>query len=766
MSELKIKRQLPPKVVKMQARKRQKMSTDHVTSQLSQGTKAPEIVRIENLAWREISPSGQLDNYEGFFGLEEIDDVDVVRDADSGKVSYKLAGSAQKLGKNVALPIEQQDDSEEGSVQGEEEWTGIDDEVQPSINRDVQPLPKSRKEKKPATENGVKYTKDNCKRKVERHLPTTNGAFSVLDSETVEDSADVSAWKQLDLSPDMLESLSILGFGQPTSIQSSAIPDIIQGHDLIGKAPTGSGKTLAFGIPIIEYWLTHRKPSTTKSLSESAVPTALIILPTRELAHQIATHLKALCSHSRLTDLSIATLTGGLSIHKQTRVLSRADVVVATPGRLWELVTEGKGVLESLKGIKFLVVDEADRLLSEGHFKELEEVLTALDREVDGNTTNETELSQQAQRVARQTLVFSATLSKSLQQRLAKRTYQTSSATATQISMEYLLRKLNFREPRPRFVDVNPVSQMPSTLQERILECPGTEKDLHAYTLLLLQPRSRALVFVNSIAAVRRIVPFLTNLNLTAYGLHSQMPQKARLRSVERFTEANTANGVVVLVATDVAARGLDIANVHLVVHYHVPRTANTYVHRSGRTARGEKSGASVLICAPEEAAGVRRLVALVHAADKTQSGSMKHFIRTVDLDNRVVTRLKPRAVLAKKLADADSAKEKGRAEENWMKAAAEELGVAADDVEEDGGAKRGRGKKRREMEAIAKQMTKAEMRSIRAELKSLLAQRVNVGVSEKYLTRGGVDVDALLRGESSGFLGNVDSLGLRLGLI
>ncbi|KAK5239265.1 ATP-dependent RNA helicase, partial [Cryomyces antarcticus] len=141
---------------------------------------------------------------------------------------------------------------------------------------------------------------------------------------------------------------------------------------------------------------------------------------------------------------------------------------------------------------------------------------------------------------------------------------------------------------------------MAAHLHEGLVECAGTEKDLYLYALLLHYPRTRTLVFTNSISAVRRLLPFLQNLNLPVHGLHSQMAQKARLRSVERFT----ANPGAILIATDVAARGLDIPGVQLVLHYHLPRAADTYVHRSGRTARADASGSSILLCAPEEVAG------------------------------------------------------------------------------------------------------------------------------------------------------------------
>ncbi|KAF1974850.1 P-loop containing nucleoside triphosphate hydrolase protein, partial [Bimuria novae-zelandiae CBS 107.79] len=259
--------------------------------------------------------------------------------------------------------------------------------------------------------------------------------------------------------------------------------------------------------------------------------------------------------------------------------------------------------------------------------------------------------------------------------------------------MEYLLKKLNFREEKPKFIDANPTSQMASGLKEGLIECAGTEKDLYLYALLLYHPKKRALVFTNSVSAVRRVTPFLQNLDIPALPPHSGMAQKARLRSIERFTQRPGS----VLVATDVAAHDLDILGVELIVHYHLPRAADTYVHRSGRTARAEASGSSILICGPEEVVGVRRLVAKVHARaeqDPTKPKKKQYFIRTLDIDRRIVSRLKPRATLAKKLADATTAKEKKHSEDDWMREAAEELGVDYDSetFETEAKGKKGRG--------------------------------------------------------------------------
>jgi len=280
-----------------------------------------------------------------------------------------------------------------------------------------------------------------------------------------------------------------MGFTKPTPIQASAIPEILNGHDVIGKASTGSGKTLAFAVPILEQYLATLDCSS-KSTKQKAgeetrrTPIALILLPTRELAHQISAHLTELCSNAAQGGPRIATLTGGLSMQKQQRLLANADVIVGTPGRLWEVISGGQGVLKQLKQMKFLVVDEADRLLSEGHFKEVEEILAALDREdVNGeseNADNDDDDQLPGAKTRRQTLVFSATFHKGLQQKLAgKGKPGGGDLMDRKESMEYLLKKLKFREEKPKFVDMNPIQQMAEGLKEGLVECAALEKVGH-----------------------------------------------------------------------------------------------------------------------------------------------------------------------------------------------------------------------------------------------------------------------------------------------
>ncbi|KAL8689444.1 MAG: hypothetical protein Q9218_004893 [Villophora microphyllina] len=721
-------------------------------------TKSLATVSVNALPWNEVPLPDRLDDAEGFFGLEEISDVEVVKDTKQGKVEFRSLTHGlidEALGN--------------GNLE-EVEWSGFDDSDD-STNGDSSQLLLP-PEEVAGSEVHASRKDDKALSRIDTEELSEKNGFEVLDNAPDLEGGDVSAWHSLDLSPQVLASLARLRFTKPTAIQFSAIPAILSGQDVIGKASTGSGKTLAFGIPILEYCLEqHTEPGKhpRKHIEErTSPPTALIISPTRELAHQLSSHLTDLCGSTFPRAPTIATLTGGLSLQKQQRILASADIIVGTPGRLWEIISSSTGLMPWLKQVKFLVLDEADRLLSEGHFKELEEILEALDK-TDGDQTGKVPTHGEeptfSPTTKRQTLIFSATFDPSLSHKLSHH----QKPSSKKANLNPLLSRLSFRQT-PRFIDASPTTHLPTSLTSHLLSCSALEKDLYLYSLILLHFSSaRVLVFTNSISAVRRLVPLLQNLNLNAQALHSQMPQKARLRSVERFTASsspasrkvkNVKTGCV-LVATDVAARGLDIPNVQAVVHYHLPRAADTYVHRSGRTARKGNVGQSVLLCAPDEVGGMRRLVAKVHAQASFSNNDMKEdqSLRTLEIDRAVVGRLKERVTLAKKIADAEMAGMKQGKEDRWLKDAAEELGVdiESEDFDNTAKGKRGKGKKREEK---ARGTSKEEVGALKAELRGLLARRVNVGVSERYLTSGGIDVEGLLASGGKGeFLGRVEGL-------
>lgn len=389
---------------------------------------------------------------DGIMGLEMIEGVDIVREGEKVEflVPEAVAGEA---------------------AQDEEEFGGFDD--LPEVESDGgAPVAADGADEEDSEEDEEEEGSSDEK----SDSDVDGAADEPLHSAGNTPDADISAWKPLGISAPLMSAIARLNFSNPTSIQSAAIPEVLAGHDVIGKASTGSGKTLAFAIPIIERWLQARAEQTdSDEESGDKIPTALILSPTRELAKQLTEHIKALCAG--LTNYPyVCSVTGGLSVLKQQRQLAKADIVIATPGRLWEVINSDIPLLQAFKEIKFLVVDEADRLLLEGHFKEAEDILNALDRdEIGFDGVEGADGSDEEDELApRQTLVFSATFNKALQQKLAgKGKFNLMSQDQ---SMEYLLKKLRFREEKPKFIDVNPVSQMAERLKEGMVECGGMEK--------------------------------------------------------------------------------------------------------------------------------------------------------------------------------------------------------------------------------------------------------------------------------------------------
>ena len=403
-------------------------------------------------------------------------------------------------GKPKKSILKKKESEEEQSKVDDEEWSGFSDN---ETTEQKESSPKEgQKDEEEAGETKVKENKKAKKdtkgpkeqkkaKKESKQKATPNKqddsikpglSFAALEDEEDDDGVDISAWESLGLSPEILTGLSKMKFTTPTLVQESCIPQILDGHDVVGKASTGSGKTLAFGIPILEHYLEQRRKdlrSGEEKEKKDRSPIALILSPTRELAHQLAKHIGDLSTHTPGASARIALLTGGLSVQKQQRVLTGADIVIGTPGRVWEVLSSGQGLIRKMREIKFLVIDEADRLLSEGHFKEAEEILGALDRVEQGNFGDEDSEAEEESdpRSERQTLVFSATFHRDLQQKLAgKARWAGGDIMDNKESMEYLLQKLNFREEKPKFIDVNPVSQMAEGLKEGIAECAAMEK--------------------------------------------------------------------------------------------------------------------------------------------------------------------------------------------------------------------------------------------------------------------------------------------------
>lgn len=460
-------------------------------------------------------------------------------------------------------------------------------------------------------------------------------------------------------------------FTKPSQIQEQALPLALAGRDVIGVAETGSGKTLAFGFPILQCLAQQAAFAKESSSPLNESLTALILTPTRELAIQVKDHLVAF---AQFTGHHVVPIVGGMSIQKQTRQLDRNPaIIVATPGRLWELISTNPTYSERLIQARFLVLDEADRMLESGHFEELSNILKLLERKrektsdwdqhvkaaaaaktaggdddedqekKDGkgkeDTVKPTSIARTDYDFSRQTFIFTATLSKELSLNLTRKKNKAKSAQqSTEGTLEDLMERIEFHDESPAMVNVGSEKIVASKLLEAKIDCLTAEKDLYLYYFAKKYP-GRTLVFVNSIDAIRHLVPMMQLLGIEALGMHAQMQQRQRLKNLDRFK----SNPFAFMIASDVAARGLDIPLVDHVIHYQVPRSGDIYVHRSGRTARAENEGISLLICGPDEVQLYRKMCITLK---KDKTGGIPDF----PIDRGVINEMKKRVALAKKI--------------------------------------------------------------------------------------------------------------------
>ncbi|KAK9473552.1 P-loop containing nucleoside triphosphate hydrolase protein [Dipodascopsis tothii] len=700
-----------------------------------------EILDMNTLKWKKVKLPTRVGDLEGLMDFEEIDGVDVDYSGPSNTIVFKRA-----------VPAQAAKEKTKKKVSGERLA-----EIKAAKSR-----AKAAKAERAATAAAAAATDPSSDH-------NKFAALEALDADTAD--VDLPEWTKLaPLSDVVLRALAADKFVRPTPIQALAIPVIAAGKDVIGKATTGSGKTLAFGIPLIERALASADDDGKAGASQ---PTALIVAPTRELAQQIAQHLVAA---SRLSSVSIVCVTGGLAVQKQIRLLARRPhIVVATPGRLHELLTldtDDRGLVPWFRRTEVLVLDEADRLLQDGHFKELDEVLDMISvGATDGDDGDEA--AAEAPAASRQTLVFSATFQKDLTAKLAARLKQkrkpafvNNTLASKDDTMAYLVQKLNFAGA-PEFLDANPTEAVNRRVIEAIIECPASvEKDQYLYYFLLRYP-ARTIVFVNSIDTANRLARLLNELRIPTLHLHSHMQQKQRLKTLERFK----ANAEAVLLATDVAARGLDIPAVQHVIHYHLPRTADMYVHRSGRTARGADAdvGLSVILCSPDETGNLRTMIRVLGKSIKD--------IKSMHVERKVADKLKSRIALARDIIvgeqqlAAGAAPVGGRAQkqaranramDDLMRQAAADLGAELSDSDGELPLDSDRVKV---TDARARAADKLRLQAQRDQLKHMLSKPVNTGLlAGSYLTSGLVNLaQRLVDGTGhKGFLG--EDVGSALG--
>ncbi|KAF7895064.1 hypothetical protein EAF00_006878 [Botryotinia globosa] len=355
----------------------------------------------------------------------------------------------------------------------------------------------------------------------------------IEETEEVEEDDAPKSFKDLGIVDSLCEACDTLGYKAPTPIQRESIPLALQGRDLIGLAETGSGKTAAFALPILQALLDKPQPLF-----------GLVLAPTRELAYQISQQFEALGSVIRV---KCAVIVGGMDMVPQSIALGKKPhIIVATPGRLLDHLENTKGF--SLRSLKYLVMDEADRLLDLDFGPILDKILKVLPRE-------------------RRTYLFSATISSKVES----------------------LQRASLKDPLRVSISSNKY-QTVSTLIQNYIFIPLVHKDTYLIYLLNEFAGQSAIIFTRTVNETQRLAILLRTLGFGAIPLHGQLSQSSRLGALNKFR----AGSREILVATDVAARGLDIPSVDVVLNYDISQDSKTYIHRVGRTARAGKSGHAI----------------------------------------------------------------------------------------------------------------------------------------------------------------------------
>lgn len=359
---------------------------------------------------------------------------------------------------------------------------------------------------------------------------------------------------QLQITEPILKALAEEGYTSPTPIQEQAIPIVLKGKDLLGCAQTGTGKTAAFSIPILQL-LAEKKSNDRRRQIRS-----LIVTPTRELAIQINDSIK---TYGRYMGLSSAVIFGGVNQSKQVNALQQGvDILVATPGRLLDLMQQ-KYI--SLSGIEIFVLDEADRMLDMGFIHDVKKLLQVLPKK-------------------RQSLFFSATMPPDI----------------VQLSNTILF--------QPTKVEVTPVSSTAETIKQYMYFVDRGNKNNLLLDILKDPKIKTCLVFTRTKHGANKVVKVLEHHNISAEAIHGNKSQNARQLALSNFKSQKTR----VLVATDIAARGIDVDNLEFVVNYEIPNIAETYVHRIGRTGRAGANGTSLSFCDAEEKAYLKDIEKLI----------------------------------------------------------------------------------------------------------------------------------------------------------
>jgi superfamily II DNA/RNA helicase len=356
----------------------------------------------------------------------------------------------------------------------------------------------------------------------------------------------------LGLSDQLLRAVDDSGYPEPTPIQRAAIPSVLMGKDLIGIAQTGTGKTAAFVLPMIDI-LSHGR-------SRALMPRSLILEPTRELAQQVSENFE---KYGKYQKLSMALLIGGVQMGDQVKALEKGvDVLIATPGRLMDLFSRGKILLN---GCELLVIDEADRMLDMGFIPDIEEICSKLPK-------------------SRQTLLFSATMPPPIQK----------------LSQKFLNDPKRVEVARPATANIN--------IEQRLVEVRADKKKDALRDILRHEEFKNAIIFSNRKTTVRELSTSLKRSGFSVGQIQGDMDQSDRIAEFDRFKK----DEINILVASDVAARGLDVKGVSHVVNFDVPWQPDDYVHRIGRTGRAGMTGIAITLATREDGEAVARIEKLI----------------------------------------------------------------------------------------------------------------------------------------------------------
>ncbi len=382
-------------------------------------------------------------------------------------------------------------------------------------------------------------------------------------------------FSSLGLTETIVRALRARGYAAPTPIQQQAIPRLLAGDDLLGIAQTGTGKTAAFALPVLQQLAEARERA------EPRTPRALVLAPTRELAIQIHDDFRDYGAGLRLRQTVIL---GGVGQGPQVAALAkRIDIVVATPGRLLDLFEQGHVRLDR---IAFFVLDEADRMLDMGFIHDVKRIIRELPRR-------------------RRSLLFSATMPPEV----------------AGLAAEIL--------HRPKRVEVTPAATTVDTVRQFVYSVKSADKPKLLRELLEDSRLSRVLVFARTKHRANRVAEHVSKLGVEADAIHGNKSQTARQRALERFRAGRSR----VLVATDIAARGLDVDGISHVINFELPHEPESYVHRIGRTARAGASGTALSFCDPSEAPQLRGIERLTGVALKKVDG--QPFLAATAVDER-----------------------------------------------------------------------------------------------------------------------------------